>query len=280
MCWTNTRVSPCGLGELTANPGLLSGVSDIEEATVNAAAKSTAAVRSAKKGTSAKAKTMSIGVVLETLSQEFADITVSKIRFLESEGLIEPQRTPSGYRRFTQDDVARLRYILATQRDKYTPLKVIREQLQAMDSGQVTAIVGGSAATPLVTPDQFRAPAVTRLTDIDVAKQAQVTESEVASLIKIGLISPDKSGFFTADDVDVVANAMALKAFGFDDQQLKSLRNSARRQADVIGKVASPVANSKSDNARQRAEELSQQMTAIVVSLHANLVKTDLRNEY
>ncbi|MDU4730380.1 MAG: MerR family transcriptional regulator, partial [Corynebacterium sp.] len=74
-----------------------------------------------------KAKTMSIGVVLETLNQQFPDVTVSKIRFLESEGLISPQRTASGYRRFTQEDVDRLRYILTTQRDNYTPLKVIRE---------------------------------------------------------------------------------------------------------------------------------------------------------
>ena len=84
---------------------------------------------------------MSIGVVLERLRTEFPDVTVSKIRFLESEGLITPQRTASGYRRFTEEDVERLRYILVTQRDNYLPLKVIREQLEAMDSGHVTAIL-------------------------------------------------------------------------------------------------------------------------------------------
>lgn len=78
---------------------------------------------------------MSIGVVLDQLHKEFPEVTVSKIRFLESEGLVSPQRTASGYRRFTQQDVDRLRYILTTQRDNYTPLKVIREQLEAMDSG-------------------------------------------------------------------------------------------------------------------------------------------------
>ena len=119
---------------------------------------------------------MSIGVVLQTLNQQFPDVTVSKIRFLESEGLITPQRTASGYRRFTESDVDRLRFILQTQRDNYTPLKVIREQLEAMDSGQVTAIVGASLGETLVRADQFRAPALTRLTDADVAAQVGCTE--------------------------------------------------------------------------------------------------------
>ena len=128
-----------------------------------------------------KAKTMSIGVVLETLNQQFPDVTVSKIRFLESEGLISPQRTASGYRRFTQEDVDRLRYILTTQRDNYTPLKVIREQLEAMDSGQVTAIVSAGHAETLLSPQQFKAPVVTRLTDVEVATQAGSSEDDVAS---------------------------------------------------------------------------------------------------
>lgn len=100
-----------------------------------------------------KKKTMSIGVVLENLQQQFPDVTVSKIRFLESEKLIAPSRTASGYRRFTEDDVERLRYILTQQRDNYTPLKVIREQLDAMDSGQVTAIVGAGKTSTLVSAD-------------------------------------------------------------------------------------------------------------------------------
>ena len=219
-----------------------------------------AAFRTQPKAGAKKAKTMSIGVVLQTLNQQFPDVTVSKIRFLESEGLITPQRTASGYRRFTEADVDRLRFILQTQRDNYTPLKVIREQLDAMDSGQVTAIVGASLGETLVRADQFRAPALTRLTDADVAAQAGCTEEEVVSLAKLGLITPDESGFFTADDAAVVSTALALKAFGFDERSLKTLRNNARRQADLIAQAATPVANGKSDTARQKAEELSQQM--------------------
>ncbi|WP_290221699.1 transcriptional regulator FtsR [Corynebacterium confusum] len=227
-----------------------------------------------------KAKTMSIGVVLGKLNQEFPEVTVSKIRFLEAEGLITPQRTASGYRRFTNDDVERLRYILTTQRDNYTPLKVIRQQLEAMDSGEVTAIVSAGQTETLVSPDKFRAPVVTRLTDGDIASQAGSDQKTVAHLVKLGLLAPDESGFFTADDVAVVQSVEALRAFGLDDRQFKSLRNNARRQADLISQVTSPVANSKSDTATLRAEEMSQQMTALVVSLHATLVKTDLRKEF
>lgn len=229
---------------------------------------------------SKKAKTMSIGVVLDNLTKQFPDLTVSKIRYLEGEGLITPQRTSSGYRRFTEADVDRLRFILTTQRDNYTPLKVIREQLDAMDSGQVTAIVSAGSTETLVKADQFRAPVITRLTDTDVAEQAGVREVDVATFTALGLITPDASGFYTADDVAVVTAAQRLKAFGFDSRQLKSLRNNARRQADLIAQVTSPVANSKSNTALLKAEELAQQMAALVVSLHATLVKTDLRNEY
>lgn len=221
---------------------------------------------------------MSIGVVLERLQQEFDDITVSKIRFLESEGLVSPQRTASGYRRFTEADVERLRYILVTQRDNYLPLKVIREQLEAMDAGTLTSLVR-TEASPLISPDNFRAPSAARLTAEDVATQAGAELGDVAEIVKVGLIKPDLTGFFTADDVRIVSTCLALEEFGFDARQLKSLRNTAARQADLIAQVAAPIAHSRSDVARERATETSQHMTALVVSLHASLVKNELRSQ-
>lgn len=232
-----------------------------------------------RKTTRSTVKTMSIGVVLERLREEFPDVTVSKIRFLESEGLITPKRTASGYRRFTDADVERLRYILVTQRDNYLPLKVIREQLEAMDSGAVTAILSAGKTTPMISPENFRAPLATRLTDTDVAEQAGCDLDTITELTDANLIHPDGAGYFTADDIQVVGTALALQDFGFDIRHLRSLRNTASRQAGLIAQVAAPVAKSKGEGARQRAEELSQQMTALVVSLHASLVKTSLREE-
>lgn len=223
---------------------------------------------------------MSIGVVLERLNAEFPDVTVSKIRFLESEGLITPERTASGYRRFTESDVERLRYILVTQRDNYLPLKVIREQLEAMDNGSVTAILSGSSsATPLVSPEKFQAPAITRLTDSDVAEKAGVNVELVVDLVNTRLIKPDAAGFFTNDDVAIAGTAASLQSMGFDLRRLKSLGNAASRQADLIAQVASPVAQGKSDVARQQAEEMAQQMCSLVVSMHASLVKNATREQ-
>lgn len=226
-----------------------------------------------------KTKTMSIGVVLDRLNAEFPDVSVSKIRFLESEGLITPERTASGYRRFTESDVERLRYILVTQRDNYLPLKVIREQLAAMDNGSVTAILGGGGSEPLVTPEKFRAPANTRLTDTDVAEKSGVDISMIEELISAKLITPDTSGFFTNDDVLIANTAGALADMGFDMRQLRSLRLAATRQADLISQVADPIARGKSDVARERAEELAQQMCALVVNMHASLVKNSTREQ-
>ncbi|WJY63331.1 zinc-responsive transcriptional regulator [Corynebacterium atrinae] len=241
---------------------------------MSAVRKSTA-VRAASGDNAARtsARTLSIGKVLELLRSEFPDVAVSKIRFLEAEGLITPQRTASGYRRFTNDDVQRLRYILVTQRDNYLPLKVIREQLEAMDSGAVAAILTTGAS-----PEDFRKPAASRLTDADLASQAGVEMQLVLELLEIGLIKPDGAGYFSVDDIKIVSAAEALKGFGFDARHLKSMRNTARRQADLIGQVISPVAKSKGSTARQRAEDMGQQMTALAVSLHSSLVKSALRD--
>ena len=243
---------------------------------------SQAASQSASRAGSASKprKAKSIGVVLESLRAEFPDITVSKIRFLESEGLISPQRTKSGYRRFTEEDIARLRYILVTQRDHYLPLKVIREQLEAMDSGQVTALLGANTAQQLVSADSFRASGPRSFTDTDIAHQAGVELQFVTELVGAGLIRPDVAGFFAADDISVVTTAHSLQQLGFDIRLLKSLRNGARRQADLITQVAGPLAHGKSDNAQQQAEELSQQISALVVSLHTSLLKNTLRDEF
>lgn len=219
---------------------------------------------------------MSIGVVLEQLRGEFPDVTVSKIRFLESEGLITPQRTASGYRRFTDEDVERLRYILITQRDNYLPLKVIREQLQAMDSGKLTA-VSPSESEPVVSPDSFRAASPVRLSDVELAEQADVDADFVDQLIQSTLITPDASGLFTADDVRVVTTAAALRGYGVDARHLKALRTAATRQADLIAQVTEPVAKSGKGSAQQEAEEIGRQMSALVVSLNASLVKNELR---
>lgn len=221
---------------------------------------------------------MSIGVVIKCLREEFPDVTVSKIRFLESEGLITPERTQSGYRRFTEADVERLRYILVTQRDNYLPLKVIREQLEAMDAGAAVAAVPEPAlATPVASAASSSANQSTRLTDADIARVAGATEEHVTRCVEIGLIVPDASGLFSVDDARVVAAAHQLSENGFDARHFKSVRTAAQRQADFIAQVTGPVAKSGKATSRQQAEDMGEQMTALVAGLHAALIRAELR---
>ncbi|WP_257997226.1 transcriptional regulator FtsR [Corynebacterium tuscaniense] len=222
-------------------------------------------------------KTMSIGVVIKRLREEFPDVTVSKIRFLESEGLISPERTQSGYRRFTDADVERLRYILVTQRDNYLPLKVIREQLEAMDNGAVAALVPGQPAEQIYTTDSLASQAPARFSDDMLAEQAKCEPALVDSCIKDGLISPDSSGLFSVDDVRVLSAVHGLSQFGVDQRHIKTLRQAAVRQADLITSVTQPLAKSGKASAAQEAEEMAQNMMSQILALNASLVKNELR---
>ena len=224
-------------------------------------------------------KPINIGEVLKLLTPEFPDITLSKIRYLESEGLVSPQRTSSGYRKYTNADVERLRYVLTIQQETYMPLKEIKKQLDAMDSRSVIPITKAATAQTIISPEKFRKPAITRLSDVEVAKKAGVELQFVIDLANVGIIGPDQSGFFTADDIQVVSTANALSEFGIDARHLKSVKNAASRQADLISQVVTPLVRSNKDGAREQAEEMSRQMSALVVSLHAILVKNELRNQ-
>lgn len=242
---------------------------------VSAVRKSATAGATGAKGSRASrpAKTMSIGVVLERLRVDFPDVTVSKIRFLESEGLVSPQRTASGYRRFTEADVDRLRYVLTTQRDHYLPLKVIREQLEAMDAGKLSAV--DTPAEPLIAPEKFRAATSTRLSDGELATQAKSPVEFVGELVEAGIIAPDRAGLFTSDDLAIVSAASALNDMGLGVRQIKMIRTSALREADMISQICGGAAGSK----RQQNADKAQQASAQLVSLHASLMKSALRSE-
>ena len=226
--------------------------------------------------TAKTAKTMSIGVVLERLRTEFPDVTVSKIRFLESEGLITPQRTASGYRRFTDEDVERLRFILITQRDNYLPLKVIREQLEAMDAGSVAPVAAVAEAEPAPT---LRSSGPNLFSDVDVATKASAPQEFVDELIRAGLIAPSAAGLFGEDDVRIVTAALTLYGYGLDVRHLKTLRTAASRQADLIHQVTEPLAKSGKASGSQEAEEMAHQMAAVMATLSSSLVQAELRQQ-
>lgn len=220
--------------------------------------------------------TSSIGDVLKQLKPDFPDVTVSKIRYLESEGLISPRRSQSGYRRFSPDDIQRLRYILTHQRDNYYPLKVIREQLEAMDSGKVTPVTAKKPVAGAMSADELRTFENRRLTRADLTARAGVEDSFIGSLIRMGLITADQSGFFSVDDASIVQLAHRLTEFGLDSRHLKALMTVAHRQMDLISRVSDPLAHARDENARQRAEETAREVSALVLSLNAAIVKGNL----
>lgn len=215
--------------------------------------------------------------MLKQLKPDFPDVTVSKIRFLESEGLVSPRRSQSGYRRFSPEDISRLRYILTLQRDNYLPLKVIRERLEAMDSGKVTPVTAARKSAPgAISPEQMRATQSRRLTRADVTARANVQDSFTGSLIRMGLISADSAGFFSVDDVEIVQIAQNLTDHGLDNRHLKALLTIANRQFDMVSRIASPLAHGRDENAQQRSAETAREMSALIISLNTALVKGNL----
>ncbi|ALA67475.1 MerR family transcriptional regulator [Corynebacterium lactis] len=223
-------------------------------------------------------KKKTIGAVLKEVKVEFPDVTLSKIRFLESEGLLCPSRSSSGYRRYSQSDIDRLRYILTVQRDNYLPLKVIKEQLDEIDAGNAAGD-GLASVTPLVTADQFREAAVVSLSRAELAERAGCAVDFVSELVRVGLLTPDTMDMFDGDDLLVAETAVKLSEFGLDARHLKTVRTAATREADLVALAASPMRKSRAASGQQKAVEMGREMTALLVTLHGTLVKRQVNNE-
>ncbi|MBB5631333.1 transcriptional regulator FtsR [Sphaerisporangium krabiense] len=211
---------------------------------------------------------MSIGEVLEILRADFPDVTVSKIRFLEGEGLIEPQRSPSGYRKFTHADVERLRYILTAQRDRYLPLRVIKDHL--MTAGPQDAPLGGPR--PVGDPP---APEV-RLTRPDLLEAAGLDEETLAELEDYGLITP-VARWYDAEALTVARACGALAGFGLHPRHLRTLRAAAEREAGLVEQAVAPLMRRRAPGAAGQAEETAREISGLLQELRTALVRTGLR---
>jgi DNA-binding transcriptional MerR regulator len=233
---------------------------------------------------------LSIGEVLGQLRPEFSDVTISKIRFLESEGLIQPERTPSGYRKFSRDDVARLRFVLAQQRDHYLPLRVIKEQLDAIDRGlEPPARTGGGPRVPralvaaegLPGPEEFlREPADIRLSRQELLTAAGLDSEQLEQLEQYGLLAArGKGGHYDGDALVVARTVGEMARFGIEPRHLRAYRTAADREIGLFEQVVTPLIRQRNPEARARAEEAVRELAALSVRLHAALVKAGLRAE-
>lgn len=225
---------------------------------------------------------LSIGEVLGKLRSDFPDITISKIRFLESEGLIDPQRTPSGYRKFTGVDLERLRYVLTAQRDQYLPLRVIKENLDAIDRGLEPAALPGGVATPrLATVDGEFAPAHfsgesdLRLSRSELLESSELTDEQLAEVESFGLITI-RGRYYDADALSVARTIAAIAAFGIEARHLRSFKSAADREVGLVEQVITPILRQKSSDAKARADEVANELASLSVKLHAALVRAGL----
>jgi DNA-binding transcriptional MerR regulator len=224
---------------------------------------------------------MSIGEVLAELRVDYPDTTISKLRFLEAEGLVEPQRTPAGYRKYTRADVARLRYVLAAQRDHYLPLRVIREQLAAIDRGETPSGTPVLVAVPPPGgPDPGRepvpAPADERVSRADLLARAGIGEATLDDLERHGVVTPEPGGWYPAAAVDVAAAAGALAEFGLEARHLRAYRVAADREVGLFTQLVAPMARGSGPAARDRADEAVRELSALTQRLHAALVRIGL----
>lgn len=216
-----------------------------------------------------------IGAVLQRLRPEFPDVTISKIRFLEAEGLIRPDRSPAGYRRFTGDDVERLRFVLAAQRDHYLPLRVIKDQLEQADRGGAARPI--AVAVERIDPDEFAAGSDPRLTRDDVLRQAGVAGVLLDDLEQYGLVAAGSDGFYDGDAVQIARLASGLADYGIEPRHLRAFRAAADREVGLMEQVVAPMYRQRDPAARDRADSIARELGALSVGLHSLLVKAGLR---
>jgi DNA-binding transcriptional MerR regulator len=227
---------------------------------------------------------MSIGAVLDLLRPDFPDVTISKIRFLEAEGLVTPERTPSGYRRFTAYDCARLRFVLTAQRDQYLPLKVIKAQLDAQPDGELPHSGSAYGVPRLVTVDGSADDSVSvaqsqvRLRREDLLTRSGIDEALLNELVKGGIIKPGTAGFFDDHAVIIAQCAKALAEYGVEPRHLRAFRSAADRQSDLIAQIAGPVVKAGKAGARDRADDLAREVAALAITLHTSLIKSAVRD--
>ncbi len=222
---------------------------------------------------------MSIGEVLAQLRPDFPDVSISKIRYLESEGLVDPERTPSGYRKFSHADVERLRYILSAQKENYYPLRVIREHLDAIDRGL------DAPPTPAARPrppqvvltydgsDQRADRADLRLSRAELCETASIDDELLARIEGFGLVRTNGTGHYDAVALLVATTVGELAAYGVEPRHLRSVRTAADRELDLVGQVVTPMRQQKDAAAQARADETARELAGLVARLHTALVR-------
>lgn len=229
-------------------------------------------------------QSLSIGAVLTRLKPDFPDVTISKIRFLETEGLVEPERTPAGYRQFSPADVERLRYVLTAQRDHYLPLRVIKDQLDAIERGMEPATPSARPPRSLIStdgprPEDFARSGELRMSRVELLADSGLSTEELRELEGFTLIVPGAGGWYDADAALVARTVAELIAAGLEPRHLRPFRTAADRESALVAQLVSAQARQRDPDARERAGATAANLAAVVLRLHSALVRSGLRRE-
>jgi len=213
-------------------------------------------------------KLFTIGQVLDVLSQKFPDLSPSKLRFLEEQGLVTPQRTASGYRKFTELDIERIQIILELQRDQYLPLKVIRSYLADLDEGKQPSLPGGTVNT-----QHLRQARGKKLTRIELIAETAITDQLIAEAQDVSLLTEEP---FDASALEIARAIVHLQRFGIQPRHLRGIKASAEREIGIIEGVVAPVLGKNDTASRSRAAhyaaEIENQFSAIRTELIRSVI--------
>ncbi|WCB93971.1 putative HTH-type transcriptional regulator [Baekduia alba] len=233
-------------------------------------------------------KAMTIGAVCKALGQEFPDISISKIRYLEDQKLLEPRRTPGGYRLYAQSDVARLRTILRMQRDEFLPLRVIRQELASgrMDGGEPTVptpsadAAGGDAARTRRRPSVSVTGGGALYSLDDVVEDTRAEPSLIAELEEYGVIKGENRAgtkYYDETEREIIRAVTELARYGVGGRNLRAFRTSADREAALLQQILAPALRSRNVERRKEAVEALENLAAVTTHLKHLLLIRDLR---
>lgn len=215
---------------------------------------------------------LSIGQVLAKLSPEFTDLTPSKLRFLEEQGLVTPARTASGYRKFSPTDVDRLRLVLSMQRDHYLPLKVIRQHLEEIDSGANPALPNATS----LAADSLLVSRI-RYTREDVAKIAGASLNLLQDAVSAGMIEPAES--YGEETVAVLAAIAELQRSGIEPRHMRTMKASAEREYSLIERALVPVTHRQGAASKARAAERAHDIARHIETVRSQLLRQIISQE-
>lgn len=213
---------------------------------------------------------LSIGEVINELRDEFPDVSVSKIRFLESQGLVDPHRTSSGYRQFGSDEMARIRFILQQQRDHFLPLKVIKSKLTLWERGEDTSTASdhGDVIEPGGEP----------LSRSDLLKRSALDEKELDELIAARIINPiDGSDVFPPEAGIIGSEVRRLLDFGLEPRHLRSVKLAVEKESELLLRLVDPLVRANNAEAQERARDVLSASNDSVQAMHRAMLNGELR---